>query len=94
MWMILQQDKPEDFVCSTGISHSVRDLCEYVFSSLNLNFQDYIMTDEKYLRPEELNNLKGDSSKLRYLTGWKPKYTFESMLDEMIEYWINFYNKN
>ena len=92
--MILQQDKPEDFVCSTGISHSVRDLCEYVFSSLNLNFQDYIMTDEKYLRPEELNNLKGDSSKLRYLTGWKPKYTFESMLDEMIEYWINFYNKN
>ena len=91
MWMILQQDNPDDYVCSTGISHSVRDLCEYVFNKLNLNYKDYVREDEKYLRPEELNDLKGDSTKLRKDTGWNPDYTFESMMDEMIEYWINYY---
>lgn len=91
MWMILQQERPDDFVCSTGISHSVKDLCEYVFSSLDLNYRDYLKIDEKYFRPEELRDLKGDSSKLRDLTGWEPEYTFESMLDEMIEYWLQYY---
>lgn len=91
MWMILQQDIPDDYVCSTGISHSVRDLCEYVFNKLNLNYKDYVREDEKYLRPEELNDLKGDSTKLRKDTGWNPDYTFESMMDEMIEYWLNYY---
>ena len=91
MWMILQQDNPDDYVCSTGISHSVRDLCEYVFNKLNLNYKDYVREDEKYLRPEELNDLKGDSTKLRKDTGWNPDYTFESMIDEMIEYWLNYY---
>jgi GDPmannose 4,6-dehydratase len=91
MWMILQQERPDDFVCSTGISHSVKDLCEYVFSSLDLNYRDYLKIDEKYFRPEELRDLRGDSSKLRDLTGWEPEYTFESMLDEMIEYWLQHY---
>jgi GDPmannose 4,6-dehydratase len=93
MWEILQQDKSDDFVCATGISHSVRELCEYVFSSLDLNWEEYVIQDEKYLRPEELSNLKGDSTKLRQLTGWKSTYTFETMLDEMIEYWLNYYKK-
>ena len=91
MWMILQENTPDDFVCATGISHSVKELCEYVFNKLELSHQDYVKFDEKFLRPEELNDLKGDSSKLKSLTGWKPKYTFETMLDEMIEYWLNFY---
>jgi GDPmannose 4,6-dehydratase len=91
MWMILQEDKSDDFVCATGISHSVKELCEYVFGKLSLQYTDYVTFDEKFLRPEELNDLKGDSSKLKSLTGWKPKYTFETMLDEMIEYWLNFY---
>ena len=94
MWMILQQDKPDDYVCSTGISHSVEDLCEYTFSKLGLNYKDYVTVDEKFLRPEELRDLKGDSSKLNLVTGWSPEYTFEAMLDEMIEHWINFYTKN
>ena len=94
MWMILQQDKSDDYVCSTGISHSVQDLCEYTFSKFGLDYKEYVKVDEKFLRPEELHNLKGDSSKLKSITGWKPKYTFESMLDEMLEYWINFYTKN
>jgi GDPmannose 4,6-dehydratase len=89
MWMILQQETPDDFVCSTGISHSVRELCEYVFSSLGLDWKEYIKQDEKFLRPEELHDLKGDSKKLRTISGWEPKYTFESMLDEMINYWNN-----
>ena len=93
MWMLLQLDKPGDYICATGISHSVQDLCEYVFSKLKLNWKEYIKTDEKFFRPEELYNLKGDSSKLREVTKWKPKYTFESMLDEMIEYWLEFYSK-
>jgi GDPmannose 4,6-dehydratase len=91
MWEILQLDKPDDFVCSTGVSHSVKDLCEYVFSYLDLNYTDYVKVDEKFLRPEELHNLKGDSSKLINTTGWSHDYTFESMLNEMIEHWLNYY---
>jgi GDPmannose 4,6-dehydratase len=94
MWMMLQTDKPDDFVCSTGISHSVKDLCEYTFNKLELDFRDYVVIDDKHFRPEELYNLKGDSSKLRNKLGWKPKYSFETMLDEMIEYWLDHYKGN
>jgi len=94
MWEILQLDEPNDFVCSTGISHSVKHLCEYVFSKLDLDWRQYVKQDEKFYRPEELNDLKGDSSKLKKITNWNPEYTFETMLDEMIEHWINFYKKN
>jgi GDPmannose 4,6-dehydratase len=59
-----------------------------------LNWEDYVIQDERYLRPEELRDLKGDSSKLRKSIGWEPTYTFETMLDEMIEYWLNFYKKS
>ena len=93
MWLMLQTDKPEDYVCATGVSHSVQDLCSYVFSSLGLNYLDHIVIDEKHFRPEELENLKGDSSKLRNELSWEPEYTFETMLDEMIEYWLNYYGK-
>jgi GDPmannose 4,6-dehydratase len=93
MWMILQQENSDDFVCATGISHTVRYLCEYVFGKLDLDYTKYVTQDEKFLRPEELNDLKGDSTKLRQVTGWDPKYTFESMMDEMIEYWLNYYKK-
>ena len=92
MWLILQQELPEDYVCSTGVSHSVEDLVEYVFSKLDLDWKDYVVQDEKFLRPEELDDLKGDSRKLRSLTGWSPKYTFETMLDEMIEHWLSYYS--
>ena len=87
MWLMLQQDKPDNFVCSTGVSHSVKDLVEYTFSKLDLDWKQYVKTDPKFLRPEELRDLKGDSTKLRKL-GWKPDYTFETMIDEMIEYWV------
>lgn len=91
MWEILQLDNSDDFVCSTGVSHSVRELCDYVFSYLGLDYRKYVTQDEKFLRPEELHDLKGDSSKLIEKTGWSHEYTFESMLDEMIDYWMEYY---
>jgi GDPmannose 4,6-dehydratase len=90
MVMILEQDKPNDFVCATGISHSVRDLCDYTFSSLDLDYKDYVGVDEKFWRPEELVHLKGDSTRLKSI-GFEAEYTFEAMIDEMINYWVNIY---
>ena len=91
MWLILQDKKADDYVCATSISHTVLDLVKYVFSALELDWEKYIKEDQKYIRPEELENLKGDNTKLITNLGWKPKYTFESMLDEMIEFWLNNY---
>lgn len=93
MWLMLQSDKPDDYVCSTGVSHSVQDLCSYVFSSLGLDYTNHIVVNEKHFRPEELENLKGDSSKLRNELLWQPEYSFETMLDEMINYWLEYYGK-
>tara|TARA_R100000900_G_scaffold145033_1_gene130027 strand:- start:56 stop:1036 length:981 start_codon:yes stop_codon:yes gene_type:complete len=93
MWLMLQQEKADDYVCSTGISHTVKDLVEYVFGSLELDWKKYVEQDKKYLRPEELEHLKGDCSKIKSELGWSPNYNFESMLDEMIEYWLEYYEK-
>lgn len=92
MWLMLQDDKPDDYVCSTGISHSVRDLVKYTFEKLELDWENYVEINKKHLRPEELKDLKGDSTKLKDTLGWQPSYTFETMLDEMVEYWLNKYN--
>jgi GDPmannose 4,6-dehydratase len=87
MKLILNHDKSDDFVVSTGVARSVRNLCEVSFSNLGLNYLDYLKQDEKFMRPEELNYLCGDSTKIRNMLGWKPTYTFESMIEEMIGYW-------
>lgn len=87
MRLILQHDKPGDFVCATGVTHSITDLCKYVFGYLNLDWTKYVIIDSKFARPEETKHLKGDSTFLRREVGWTPTYTFESMLDEMIEYY-------
>jgi len=92
MWLILQHHEADDFCCSTGVSHTVKDLVEYVFTSLEMpNWKDLVKVDQKYMRPEELDVLKGDCSKAKKSLGWKHEYTFETMMDEMIEYWKNFY---
>jgi len=93
MWMILQHDIADDFVCATGKSHTVQDLVDYVFNNLNLDQKKYLSINPKFLRPEELDVLKGDSSKLKNVLGWKPDYSFESMLDDMIEKCIININK-
>jgi GDPmannose 4,6-dehydratase len=88
MWQILQHDEADDFVCSTGITHSVRDLAEYVFARLDLDPQRHLTINRDLLRPEDRHTPRGDSSKLRRLLGWEPEYTFESMLDEMLDHWM------
>ena len=90
MHLILQQPEADDWVVATGQTHSVREMCDYVFSSLGLNYKDYIVQNPKLLRPEELPYLKGDASKIRKL-GWVPEYNFTSLMDEMSLFWINFY---
>lgn len=87
MHLILQQDQPGDWVVATGETRSVRDMCKYVFESLGMDYREYVTQNQKFLRPEELPYLKGDSTRIRAL-GWKPEYTFESMMDEMVEYWL------
>jgi len=88
MWMMLQQNNPDDYVCATGVSKSIKELCDYVFSKLNLDYKKYVIVDPKYYRPFELNDLKGDPSKIQNKLNWKRVYTFESMMDEMINYQI------
>ena len=91
MHMILNHEEPLDLVVSTGVTHSVREMCEYVFKQLDLDYKDYVVQDEKYMRPEELKYLKGDSSKIRELLNWNPEYTFETLMDEMISHWLDIY---
>ena len=93
MHLIINHDIPDDFVVSTMKTHSVREMVEYVFNKLDLNYHEYVTQDGKFKRPEELDYLKGDSSRLRNQFGWEPEYTFETMLDEMIVFWLNEYNK-
>tara|TARA_A100001515_G_scaffold139101_1_gene133390 strand:+ start:786 stop:1751 length:966 start_codon:yes stop_codon:yes gene_type:complete len=89
MHMIVNHDTPDEFIVATGRTHSVRDLCETVFGLLDMNYEDYVVQNPKFMRPEELRYLKGDSSKAREVLGWTPEYTFESMMEEMVEYWMN-----
>lgn len=85
---ITNHDKPDDFIVATGETRTVRDLCKFVFEKLGMNYLDYVVQNPIYIRPEELKYLKGDSQKIRSELGWKPEYTFESMIDEMIERWL------
>jgi len=95
MWLMLQHEKPDDFVVSTGTSHTVQDLVNYVFKSLEIpNWEQLIKQDKRFLRAEELDVLRGDCSKAKQLLSWQHEYTFETMLDEMVEYWLEFYKKN
>jgi len=88
MHQIVTHDQPRDWIVAMGESHSVRELCDYVFSALDMNYEDYVVQNQKFIRPEELKFLKGDSTDIRTVLGWQPAYTFETMLDEMIEYWL------
>ena len=93
MHLIINHDEPDDFVVSTMVTHSVREMVQYVFNKLNLDFNKFVVQNNKFIRPKELDYLKGDSTKIREKLGWKPEYTFETMLDEMIEYWFDYYKK-
>jgi GDPmannose 4,6-dehydratase len=87
MHEILQAPIADDWVVSTGETKSVRQMVEFVFEHLELNYKKFVVQDQKYLRPEELPYLKGDSSKIRRELGWSPQFKFEDLMIEMIEDW-------
>ena len=92
--MILNHTEPDDFVCATGVTKSVGDMCEYVFGQLGLDYKDYVTKDPRFMRAEELKYLKGDCTKLRTTLGWKPEYTFETLMGEVVENRRNFIQEN
>ena len=85
MWMMLQQDKPDDLVIATGETHSVREFVERVFEKLDLDYHQYVEIDKRYFRPTEVDVLLGDSSKAQKALGWKPETTFDQLIDMMIK---------
>ena len=85
MHLILQHDQADDFVIAQGKTHSVRQFCEIVFRKLGLDYRDHVVQNPKFMRPEELNYLCGDSTKARQILKWQPVYTLEMLIDEMIE---------
>jgi len=86
MWMMLQQDEPEDYVIATGLQHSVRDLLECAFGYLDLDYRDYVVVDPALLRPADVEQLVGDASKARRQLGWEPTVTFEELIRMMVEH--------
>jgi GDPmannose 4,6-dehydratase len=89
MHLILNHSIADDFVVATGQTRSVRDLVDLSFKTLGMNYSDYVVQDKKFMRPEELPYLKGDSSKIRNILKWEPDISFESMIEEMISFWFD-----
>lgn len=94
MHKILNYTKADDFVIATGQTHSIRQFCDITFKKLGLNYKNYVIQKKEYFRPSEVKYLRGDSKKARKLLKWKPKYTFTALIDEMTNYWLDYYNKN
>jgi len=85
MWLMLQNSVPDDYVIATGEMHSVRELCDFAFGLVGLNYSDYVKTDEYYYRPKEVDCLCGDSKKAREILGWQPKVKFKDLIELMVE---------
>lgn len=85
MWLMLQQEKPDDFVIATGETHSVREFAERVFQKLDLDYKKFVEIDKRYFRPTEVDALLGDATKAKKLLGWQPKVSFEQLIDMMID---------
>ena len=85
MWLMLQQDTPDDFVIATGETHSVRELCEVAFSRVGLHWEDHVVVDEKFLRPAEVDVLVGDATKAHTTLDWKPEIGFPDLIEMMVD---------
>lgn len=85
MWMMLQQDEPDDYVVATGETHSVRELCEVAFDCAGLNWEDHVVVDEKFYRPAEVDLLIGDPRKAHAKLGWEPTVSFRELIELMVE---------
>jgi GDPmannose 4,6-dehydratase len=89
MWLMLQQDKPDDYVIATGESHSVKEWVQASFECLGMDWEKYVKIDQRFIRPAEVDLLIGDSSKAQKILGWKPKVNFEQLVKIMVEYDYN-----
>ncbi len=85
IWLMLQQETPGDYVIATGATHSVRDLCEVAFASVDLDYREYVKTDPEFLRPSEVELLRGDATKAKEHLGWEPTVTFQELIQMMVE---------
>ena len=86
MWMMLQQDEPDDYVIATGRTHSVRDFCRIAFEAAGLgSYEDYVKTDARFMRPAEVDMLVGDASKAKRVLGWEPETSFEDLVEMMVK---------
>jgi GDPmannose 4,6-dehydratase len=85
MWLMLQQNEPQDFVIATGTAHTVREFAKIAFDSVGLNYQDYVKLDPAFLRPAEVDQLLGDPSKAKRVLGWVPEVSFEQMVVQMVQ---------
>jgi GDPmannose 4,6-dehydratase len=85
MWLMLQQDMPDDYVVATGETHTVQRLIEHAFTCVGLNWRDYTVQDERYMRPAEVDLLIGDPSKAQRVLGWRRKVSFEQLVEMMVE---------
>lgn len=85
MWRMLQQDEPDDYVLATGETHTVREFCEIAFGHLGLDYQEYVKTDERFVRPAEVDLLLGDPGKARRELGWEPKVSFRGLVEMMVD---------
>jgi len=94
MWLMLQQDEPDDYIIATGEAHSVKEFLDIAFSYVDLNWQDYVKIDKNLFRPSEINVLKGDASKARKKLGWKNRCKFKDLVCEMVEEDLKLFKKN
>ena len=85
MWLMLQQDEPNDFIIATGVDRSIREFCQVAFGYVDLDWEEFVVVDEKFFRPAEVNILLGDASKAREKLGWEPEVSFEEMVGMMVE---------
>jgi GDPmannose 4,6-dehydratase len=85
MWMMLQQDKPDDYVVATGETHSVQELCEVAFGRVGLDYREFVKLDPAYLRPAEVDILIGDPAKAKKVLGWEPKVRFKELIEMMVD---------
>jgi GDPmannose 4,6-dehydratase len=85
MWLMLQQDEPDDYVIATGETHSVREFCEIAFAHLGLDYRDFVFEDPQFYRPAEVNLLIGDATKAREKLGWKPETSFRQLVERMVD---------
>jgi GDPmannose 4,6-dehydratase len=85
MWLMLQQDQPDDYVVGTGETHSVRELCQIAFDHLGLDYQEYVKVDPRFFRPAEVDQLVSDPGKARRMLGWQPKVSFRELVEMMVD---------